>query len=383
MSIRTIRTRALCCWSLLSIVACADSSESTEDVQATQPSLSRCRDAWDRILEFQPTVGDAPRVLRWHDGNLYYSERLDVSNHIVSLPDTGGTPSEVTPDSGSGLWIEGDSLLFPHSDRLYSAPLGGGESTLVDSGGTFDTDPRKYENVTFLNQELDASGLYWVLHRYTDPTWSVWRMPRGGGRSEELATLPDSLGRPEALLVLSDQLMIAGGDGDAYVMSKDGGDVDRLPSVDTKRDDVMWSRFIGAGPSGVVWAVASHKRGDKIPYAVVISRPDGDVDDLWRYMPADFEPDHAWPDAAGGWVIAGMETFSDDEQHTSIWSLDENDRAKRLACDARPGRSSGYAATAALSDEAAYFAVEYFASSHKVADEDPEAMGWTLIKVER
>ena len=103
MTNRTIRAL---CWSLISLAfACADSGDSTENVQSKRPSLSRCRDGWNRILDFQPRVGNAPRVLRWHDGNLYYAERQDLSNRVVSLPDTGGTPSEVTPDAGPVVWL--------------------------------------------------------------------------------------------------------------------------------------------------------------------------------------------------------------------------------------------------------------------------------------
>jgi hypothetical protein len=376
--------RAVFYWCLLLLIACSDSGQSPENIQGARPSLSRCRDAWNRILDFQPIVGYVPRALRWHAGNLYYKEVDGGSSRIVSLPDSGGTPSEVTEGGGFGLWIEGESLYFTLFDQLYTAPLGGGESTRVATGETFSTEMGRFENVGFYNQELDASALYWILHRSTDPTWSVWRMPRDGGRSEELGTLPDSFGRPEALVVLSDQLMIAGNDGDACLLPKDGGDVEPLPRVDSQRDDVMWSRFIGAAPSGIVWAVASQKKiGDRIPYTVVLSTPDGEIETLWRDMPADIEPDHAWSDGAGGWVMSGLETFSDGDRHTSIWWIDAEDRAKRLACDPRPGRSSGYAETAALSDDAVYLAVEYFASSHKQPDEDPEAMGWTLIKLER
>jgi hypothetical protein len=377
-------TRAFCWAVTVLVVACADSRDAAESVQATRPSLARCRDGWNRILEFQPMVGSAPPVLRWHDGNLYYPEHQDFSYRIVSLPDTGGTPSEVTPHAGPGLWIEGDSLLYPQFDQLYSAPLTGGESTLVSSGDRFGTEESKLENVTLLNQELDDAALYWILHRYTDPTWTVWRAPREGGPSEELGTLPDSLGHPEALVALSDRLMIAGSDGDAYLLPKDGGDVQRLPSIASERDEAMWSRFIGAAPSGVAWAVAGKiENTTRIPYDIVLSAPDGDVEDLWRDMSAEFDPDHVWPDGKGGWVIAGLETFTDEEKHTSLWSLDAKNRAKRLACDSRPGRSSGFTVTAALSDDAAYAVVEYYATSHKVADEDPEAMGWTLIKVEQ
>jgi hypothetical protein len=77
------------------------------------------------------------------------------------------------------------------------------------------------------------------------------------------------------------------------------------------------------------------------------------------------------------------ETFSDGEEHTSIWSLDSKDRAKRLACDARAARASGYATAAALTEDSAYFVVNYFAPSSRRSDDDADATGWKLVKVDR
>lgn len=368
------------CWLTLLITCAACTGEGTVDLE--QPALSRCRDEWNGILPMQPMPGNAPRVLRWHDGNLFYAD-VYVGSRFVTLPDEGGTPTEVTKDVGPGLWIEGEALLFTHFDRVYSAPLSGGASMLLHDGQAFGEEVIKRVNVNFYDQELDASGLYWLLHSYDGPMWTVWRMPRDGGRSEQLATLPESFGYPSALIALPDRVMIAGNDGDSYLVPKDGGEVEEL-SVSAQRDGVMWSRFMGTAPSGMIWAVAPRggSPGD-IRYDLVLARADGKLEEIWPDMPPDFEPDHVWSDGSGGWLIAGQETFSDDEPHTSIWSVDSDERSRRLACDPRFGRATGYAIAAAISGDAAHFVVEYFAPNRDAFDDEAEATGWKLIRVER
>jgi hypothetical protein len=376
-----MHTRAFCLVIVVGVAACSSSSQFADPVGA-RPSLESCRDAWDGLTPINELVGFAPRVLRWHDGSLYY--RIDDPGHsaFVTIADTGGEPTDVSAEFGFGLWIEGETLVYSRSDQLYEFPLPGGPSMLVSDGEMFGLDNPMRAALTFFNQELDASSLYWVLHRSSaGPEWSLWRMPRAGGRSEQIAILPDAVGLPSTLVALPDQLLIAGRDGQAYVSPKDGGDVRELPSVVEERDGFMWSRFLGAAQSGVAWAVAK-QASSNIPYDIVLVTPEGEMMDRWPSMPAGFVPDHAWWDDSGRWVISGTETFTDGDAHTSIWSLDAEDHAKRLACDARSGRGSGFATVAELTDDFAYLVVSYFHASDQPSDEESRAAGWRLVKIE-
>jgi len=113
----------------------------------------------------------------------------------------------------------------------------------------------------------------------------------------------------------------------------------------------------------------------------VLVTPEGELRDLWPSKPAELEPDHAWSAADRRWIITGYEQFSDGDPHTSVWSLDSRDRARRLACDAAADRDSGYVTAAVLTDDTAYLVAKYLFASG--GDMDDAFGTWKLIRVEQ
>jgi hypothetical protein len=350
-----------------------------DSAQRTLPDIASCDKDWENLSELHAMPGLAPNVLRWRDGVLYYVESSGLTQQIVALDDTGGTPRPISSDAGRTLWIEGDAILYSRSDQLFSVPIAGGSSERVSDGETFSS--ADGANVTFANQTLDESFLYWTLHRYTEPTWSAWRMPRAGGHSEQLGALPDDAGPLSALMPSSDQLLVAGNDGDTYALPRDGGDVRTLPTIGAQRKNVMWSRYLGAAERGILWAVAQQgSNGKEIPYDVVLARPDRKTETIWPTKSRVIVPDHAWPDVSGNWIITALERFSDGELHTSVWSADSKN-AKRLACDIGAEDASGYAVAAAVTEDAIFLVVDYFHPSQAEADGGAEEAGWKLVKI--
>lgn len=367
---------------LSSLIACSESSDSDESATSTRVQLESCRDAWAALTPLSDLPGDAPSKVQWHEGALYYVHTT-IPSRFESVPDSGGQRAEISRDVGNPFWIEDQSIIHARWDRLFSVPLTGGANTLVSDGQKFGPEAPR-ENVAFMYQQLDASHMYWVMHRYAEPEWSVWRMPRDGGVSEQIGALPDDVEFPAALVLSEERLLVAGADGDAYTLSVNGGNVETLPPAATTRERVLWTRFLGAADGGVLWAIGKMKspNAKRLSYDVMIERPDGETDDAWPSMPSSFLPDHAWPDAGGGWIVTGLEPFADGEYHTSVWRIDARAKAKRLACDERIEIASGYATAAEVTEDAAYFVVQYLHEDPSLPDAKSRGMGWKLVKVE-
>lgn len=351
------------------------------------PELADCASEWSTVLPSQGVPGSEPRWLCWQDGTLYFDQGLPTEDHmivageprIVSVPDSGGTPTTIANDAAFGLWVEGDRVLWALGDQLLSAPVSGGAISPVADGQMFGLDARLERNLFITAYALDASYLYFELSEFLDgPTqeWSVWRTPRAGGASERLATLPASVHILAAIVPLSDQLLLAGLGGKAFTLPSDGGDVRSLPAVA--------GNFVGADQSGVLWNFAhADQHGGMIVDDVLLSKPSGQKPAIfWRNKPAELAASKAWSDDAG-WIISGLETFSDGLPHSSVWAVDRKGHGRRLACDRAAGFASGYATTAALSPDAAYVVVEQLEAAGSVSDAGDEQTGWRLMKVPR
>ena len=71
---------------------------------------------------------------------------------------------------------------------------------------------------------------------------------------------------------------------------------------------------------------------------MVVSPVDGSaVQPVWSELPPFSSVIRAWPDGDGGLVVVGYQLFSGEEDHrTTVWSIDGDGNARRLAC-ATPG----------------------------------------------
>lgn len=362
------------------LVACSNSDQS----KSARAQLSECRDGWHEILPLQPSSGTSPDELVWRNDNLYFEQWTEETEpHFVRMPDSGGDVVELSEQGGRALFVDDESLFFSIRDRLYSVPIAGGVSTLVNDGQMFSLDEPLGKSSAFAKPTFDGTFLYFILMRFDEPRWSVWRTPRDAGVSEQLATLPDSFGASAGLVVLTDHLLVSNVDGEAFLVPKAGGDVKEFQNAKSKRPNAGSTRYLGADESGVVWAVGNRPKGaDRVTYDIVLITPAGGVRDLWKDQPASFEPYYAWTDSQGGRVLSGFEEFADGERHASVWSLDAKGEATRIACDDASERDGSFVSAAALSDRAAFLVESYFDKERSGANEG-ESGSWHLVRVER
>lgn len=334
------------------------------------PKLSECTAAWESLYERQGERDYAPQLVRWHAGEIYYHHGFEEElgevkpPGFVAMSDEGGPLRRVVEDAGLELWLEDGQLLYAKADRLYAAPIEGGEGELVSDGGMFGAEQLAERNVSFHAYGLDETHLYWTTLEFDDagPIANVWRAARSGGSTELLATLPKAVRVIETLVVLQDTLLAVSSNGDAYVIPKSGGDVDALPEVEG-------GYLVGAADSGILWSLLQ-LRGGRASRDLWLSKPTGaEPKPFWANKRSTIEPARAWSDG-GEWVLYAVEPFADGQKHLSVWSVEPDGAASRLGCDPAPYTSGVFAMAGALSPDAALLAVQ-------------RRTGWELVKIPR
>jgi hypothetical protein len=301
-----------------------------------RPDLETCSQAL-RVVQPLGIRCCAPVQLTWDRNILYYAD----ASGIQALPVDGRAGWIVAEAAASAFWIEGDDLLYVEGDdRLFSVPLSGGAPVPVADGQTVGVAP---EYAWSWNQLLDDAYLYWDWFQQRGPVWSLWRMPRTGGAAEQLATLPPrdpTYAWPLAAATADSLLMALDSQGAAYAVPKSGGE---LRVLRPPPDPDVSPRLMGVGAAGVLWAEFAGPAHDGTldsVYRVLVTDVGGAGDPgarpFWQEKPPTFQPLGlgAWPDRRGGWIVAGLERFSDDVTHQSIWSLDATGSGQRIACDA-------------------------------------------------
>lgn len=67
----------------------------------------------------------------------------------------------------------------------------------------------------------------------------------------------------------------------------------------------------------------------------------------------------SWPDATGGWLIAGEETFADGTRHNSVWAVDAaGTTGTRLGCNPKAERGSVFSTVSTA--DAVYAIVNHY-----------------------
>lgn len=360
------RSRCGWCWALLAVVACSDAPSA----ERPTPVLSECTEAWEILYTRQGENLYAPQRMHWQAGNLYYREDFGEDQGVAQPPgfvvmsDEGGTPRRIVEDAGREFWLEDEQLLYAAGDRLYAAPIEGGTGELVSDGGMFGMERRRKRNVTITAYALSESHLYWTTFEYGDERTivGVWRSARSAGSSELLAVLPEAARLIDTLVVLPDTLLAVPSSGVAYRVPRSGGDAEPLPEVED-------GQLVGAAESGILWSLFQ-VRGENTSRDLWLSKPTGaKPKPFWPNKDRRIEPAHAWSDDRA-WVFYATESFSDGHEHLSVWSVEPDGDAARLACDPEARMTGVFAMAGVLSPDAAMLAVQ-------------RAAGWELVKVRR
>jgi hypothetical protein len=312
-------------------------SEPVEPVPEALPV--GCPEAWQPVTQPEPV--DLLSRLAYGDGNLFVSG----SRGVISLPAGGGAETVLTPTRASAVWVEGDHLLMnggTYGSQLYSLPATGGTPALIVDGTAGRTELGIGQLHTYLPT---ATDFFWAESGRTsfrDPS-TVWRAPRAGGPPVEIARFTELKASGDTALyfhgvaLAPEGLVLGDSWGVGKVVPLEGGTPRTLavPEVDNVILDI---HFLGVDARGVYWAVPKDPKVDFGPRKVVVSPVDGGaVQPVWSELPPFLSVLHAWPDGDGGLVLVGSQLFSGEEsRRTTVWSIDEDGNARRLAC-ATPG----------------------------------------------
>jgi hypothetical protein len=374
------------------LFSCSACSGGGAEPASSTPELASCKSAWHEMVPLHSTYDAfAPGEMCWQDGTLYYAQvdaRVPLTMNavqIVAVPETGGTPTAIVANQQSidGFWLEGDHVLLARADQLYQVPISGGTPELIADGHTF-TSAAFEEAFGFpVDHTFDGSFLYWEaqgvqgVHGAIVDERTVWRLSRAGDKdAEKLGTVSKDAGLAGTLVALPDRLLLAGYTGHAYTMPKSGGSARALPAVAN-------ALLAGAGPGGVLWTVGRPAVNGLLTADLKLSKPSASkTEAFWPDEPRDLDPDHAWADNSSSWIVSAVESFSDGERHRSVWSVDLDGHASRLACN--PDNDSSEAespSVAVLTPDALFFVLKHRESAR--ADAGDPGPAWSIVRVPR
>lgn len=256
----------------------------------------------------------APEDMEWRDGKLYY----DAFPGIRVVSDQGGASSLLVTGGASRLWLRGERILYALGSQLFSAPIAGGDATLV--GGPEDPPGGPLARTG----EIDDTAYYWqVVEGSTAST--IWRLPLGGGEPQALGQVQvEGLG---AVIPLGDDVWVLGALGrDGAVLPKRGGaarplDTSNGSFLATDGTRVLWWRRTAAGDAG---------EGSELR----VSDPAGvGAHAIWWERPHDSEPYKAWPDGRGGWYVRLIEKLAGERySEDTFWHIDASGVGARVGC---------------------------------------------------
>jgi hypothetical protein len=336
---------------------------------APRPRLSACTSAWTSVGQPSPNTSTLPHALAWRDGTLF----LASDDGVQALPVDGGETAKLTTWlPAAGVWAEEDGIIYSSENRLYRVPPAGEDPALLLDGGSRTTPgmPATGSYAFGAAQILDSTDFYWTITAfpYDADGSQVWRMPRAEGPAEGFAHLP--LAKIEALAVVPSGVLVAGpsttlGSGllRAFVAPSRHGAARELwlsPNPD---------KILAAEETALLYSVFAGSDGRHERHETWIAQLDGPSGPLSVELPLEFASAWALADGQGGHYLGGTEVFDDEEGHDSIFRVDPDGHATRLACDGS-GYSPGYLATA-LSPDALFVAVW------------DDQQGWAVVRIAR
>jgi hypothetical protein len=295
-----------------------------------------CPEAWQPVSP--PLASQLNSGLAYREGNLY----ITVNEGLIAVQVSDGAQTLLSPTRAGAIWVEGDQLLLlggTYGTQLLSLPLTGGTPALVADGTAGRTELGIGQLGTHLPTATDFFFAESSRVSRSDPT-TVWRAPRSGGPPAEIARFTefeasgDSALFFEGVALAPEGLVLGASWGVGKVVPLDGGPPRTLavPDVDSVIGDID---FVAADARGVYWTVPMRPEVEPSEHEeLVISPVDGGaVRPVWSTIPPFSYVVDAWPDGAGGLVLVGAQRFRDEDAYrTTVWSIDANGNARRLAC---------------------------------------------------
>jgi hypothetical protein len=348
--------------------------------EVTLPDALTCAQTPWTVVSLIAKGNSVPSDLVLRDGTFYLSVE---SMGIIALPAAGGDPVVLTTELASRLWVEGDWIYFGQvDDKLRRLPLEGGTPTVVLDGMTSYVAP----GYGFPGETaLDTSHYYWDLSPQLGPeTYALWRAPRAGGGAEKLVELPPkapAYSWPQLTLTPDTAILALNTQNVAYVVPLAGGSMRMLPPPPVAPHGTS-NMLVGSSPTGVLWKNERWTTGEPYPtthmsFSDVADSSATTARPFWSSKPPFMRPGSrsAWSDGAGGWIVAGSETFADRSAHTALWAVDgAGTTGTRLGCNPDAGFVSVWST---VSTPEAVYAV--------VNQEDPTTLSyqWLLVRIDR
>ena len=333
------------------------------------PSLATCSSGWTAVTPMNDNLFAMPRAMVWQDGVVYQAS----AQGLVAVPVDGGEVIDVVSDRPvTGVWVEGDNVIYSLDDQLYAVPRAGGDSTLLFDGGRQNDPSSGSSGQDHIGQRqyLDSNAFYWTTTAYPYATDGshVWRVLRTGGAVEGFALLPietvDALSvRSDGVLAVGQSTTVGGPFYSAFLAPFAHGAAREVPLSPTP------DTIISADNEALLWSVyTGNRQGSRETHEVWISPADGSpAKRLSRNLPGELQATWSIPNEQGGHVIGGVEPFDDGVNHASVFHVSRDGNATRLACDAS-NNWPVYTATA-LAPDATYLSVRY------------DQPGWMLVRL--
>ncbi len=318
-----------------------------------------CKPAWQPLSA--PQRFDVTSGLVYEGGTVYYSSLNDQA--VLAVPTDGSAPMTLASAvTASELWLEGDHLLFTGGDlanQIYSLPLGGGTARLVLDGGAGRTSPG-----VALAHVVTAGDFYWIEQTRSDSgigNSTVWHQGRSGGGPAQIGatsfTDPSGFDYPGTAIALgSDTIVIGSAFGQAATLPAGGGYAALLATPTASADMNIESSLAGLDALGAYWSVPG--AGDQ-PGSLMLSPADGGAaKPFFATAPGNGLVQKIWPNPEGGWVMTSLQIFSDGVDHMTIWLVDPQGQATRLACSPGAADSSWIEKGVAVAPDAIYVPAE-------------------------
>ena len=311
---------------------------------------AQCARNWQIAFTAPATGTTAPSrdFLRVGNGRIFVGNYgSSATPEIVSLT-PGGTPNVLHQGAQTtGIWLDGDSLVYSESAALFTIPQSGGPP---DPGVVYATniyDPSVFQRA------LDAHFVYWFQYNQASPPFQLWRLARNGGLEELLSSSFTSQELSQSAItgfqVLGGYVLISGlaqniNNPFAWAISTTTNQRTNLPVLLPSAGDpttaspyttllgtsddgaLLWTRpyqtltDMGSEPyRSFIYALGSVSGGALVPFDVK--------------LPPRAIPLAAWSAGSGAWYLAATEEPQMDHVLASVWWVDAGGRATRIGCD--------------------------------------------------
>jgi streptogramin lyase len=328
-------------WLLLTALAGAcggGCSTSTSTPQTAPFDPATCQGTWRQVYqsaagELSPNIGD----MAWSDGTLFVAHSaIDDYSWVFSIPDHGGSKNLLYEGHLQTFWLQGDRLIYAQDQELFDIPQTGGPPTPILHFGDEYHPP--------FDEVLDDTAIYWLSGDEETGGTAVWRQLRSGADDTVLATFSEMesvapwMHQAAGQLVLGISTVL---DGYFVITVPKGGNggYESLPSPSTTA-----TALTTATDGTVLWADSHFTVVANVPvtnHTLGRQRLDGTPTvPFSTTMSPSAAPLQAYPAGGGSWYIAASEMDKEMNSFLTLWFVQSNGTAKRVACDPTPPASS-------------------------------------------